>query len=115
MQPKQVQVRNAGHAQSPALECGWPPAYACPTIWKSGTHRDKDHKHLDQPLGETPNARFRRLQGWLDDSSDAGGHLVLKLENVLQRAVETVGPEMRARYGINQLSSDADPLARLAN
>jgi hypothetical protein len=34
-------------------------------------------------------------------------HLVLQLEDVLQRAVETAGPEMRAGQGIDQLPGDA--------
>ena len=40
-------------------------------------------------------AYLGRLQCRLDDSGDPERHLVLKLENVLQRAVEAVGPQMR--------------------
>ena len=47
------------------------------------------------------------LQCRLDDPGDADGHLVLKLEDVFQRAVETVGPEMRAGLRVDQLRGDA--------
>jgi hypothetical protein len=40
------------------------------------------------------------LQGRLDDSGDADCNLVLELEYVLERAVETVGPEMGAVTGV---------------
>lgn len=35
------------------------------------------------------------LELWLDDSGDARGHFVLKVENVPQRTLEAVSPEMR--------------------
>jgi hypothetical protein len=34
------------------------------------------------------------LQGWLDNSRNTDRDLVLKLENVVERTVEAVGPEM---------------------
>ena len=40
---------------------------------------------------------------------------VLEVEHVLQRAVETVGPEMRGGFGFDQLCGDADPVAALAH
>jgi len=46
---------------------------------------------------------FSSLQGRLDDSGDADCNLVLELEYVLERAVETVGPEMGAVTGVDQL------------
>ena len=55
------------------------------------------------------------LQARLDDADDALGDLILKLENVVQRAVEAVGPEMRAGFGFDQLRGDAQPGARLAH
>src|SRR6516162_10604546 len=46
-----------------------------------------------RPLGRT--ADFGRLQCRLDDAGDGRRHLVLKLEDVFERAVEAIGPEMR--------------------
>ena len=43
------------------------------------------------------------------------GDLVLQLEHVFERAVEAVGPEMRAGFGIDQLPGDAHPVAALAH
>ena len=42
-------------------------------------------------------------------------HLVLKLEDVFERAVEAIGPEMRAGDRIDQLRGDAHPVAALAH
>src|SRR5215471_2768962 len=36
------------------------------------------------------------LQGWLDDPGDAYRHRILEAENVLESAVEAVGPELGA-------------------
>jgi len=58
---------------------------------------------------------FSCLQGWLDDTRDAGGDLVLQVEHVFERAVEAVGPEMRAASGVDQLRRDAHTPARLAD
>src|SRR6516165_2718604 len=56
-----------------------------------------------------------RLQCRLDDAGDADRDPVLQLEDVLQRAVETVGPQMRTGECIDQLAGDANPLAGFAN
>jgi hypothetical protein len=39
------------------------------------------------------------LQARLDDADDSLGDLILQVEHVLQRAVEPVGPDMRAGLG----------------
>jgi hypothetical protein len=41
------------------------------------------------------------LQCWLNDSSDARRNPVLKIEHVFQRAVEAIGPQMRAAQCID--------------
>ena len=51
----------------------------------------------------------------LDDTSDTCGHLVLKLEHIVQQAIEAVGPEMRAVCCIDQLRGDAHPTSGLAH
>ena len=55
------------------------------------------------------------LQCRLDDAGDARRHLVLKLEDIFERAVEAVGPEMRAGRRVDQLRGDAHPTAGLAH
>src|SRR5215472_2387465 len=55
------------------------------------------------PVGRTRD--FGGLQGRLYDPGDADCDSVLKLKDVLQRAVEAVGPEVRAVGGVDQLSS----------
>src|SRR3984957_14579733 len=45
----------------------------------------------------------------------ARGHLVLQLENVLKRPVETIGPKMRAIACVDQLAGDAHLIAALAH
>src|SRR6266481_1925351 len=61
-----------------------------------------------RPLGRT--ADFGRLQCWLDDAGNARRHLVLKLEDVFERAVEPIGPEMRVAGRIDQLRGDTHPV-----
>ncbi len=58
---------------------------------------------------------FSGLQCRFDDSSDTDGHLVLQLEDVVERAVETVGPEMRSIGCVNQLCGDPHPAASFAH
>src|SRR5688572_20156098 len=57
--------------------------------------------------------------GFLQPGSNGGHctcrHLVLKVEYVHQVAIEAVGPEMRARCRINELSRDSHSAARLTN
>jgi len=55
------------------------------------------------------------LQRWLDHAGDAGGHLVLQVENIFQRAIEAVGPQMHAGGHVDQLPGDAHTLPRLAH
>ena len=55
------------------------------------------------------------LQRRFDDADNAYRHLVLKLEHVFERAVEPVGPKMRAGEGIDQLRGDAHPVPALAH
>src|SRR5215813_9260447 len=46
-------------------------------------------------------ADFGRLQCRLDDAGDGRRHLVLKLEDVFERAIEAIGPEMRVSESID--------------
>ena len=41
--------------------------------------------------------------------------LVLKVEHVVESAVEPVGPDMRAGLGLDQLGGDAQPVPALAD
>src|SRR4029434_8562661 len=42
-------------------------------------------------------------------------HLILQIEDVFERAVVAVGPDVIACCGVNELSSDADAIAGLAD
>ena len=57
------------------------------------------------PVGRS--ARLGGLQCRLDHAGHATRHFVLKIEDIFERAVEAVGPEMRAAGRIDQLSGDA--------
>src|SRR5580704_1912899 len=59
-------------------------------------------------------ADFSGLQCRLDNPGDVDRHLVLEVENVFQSAVETVSPEVGARFGLDQLRGDAHPVPTLA-
>src|SRR6516164_4926991 len=68
-------------------------------------------------VGRRATARprgFGRLQRRLDDAGDARSDLVLKLEDIFQRAVEMIRPQMRPGARVDQLAGDADPIAALA-
>src|SRR5438094_6837075 len=55
------------------------------------------------------------LQRRFDHAGNAASHFVLEVEDVLERAVEPIGPEMRAGFGIDQLPCDPHPVAGLAH
>ena len=66
--------------------------------WKEGRKRAQV-EIVGGEVGRRPRggaAHLGRLQCRLDDAGDADRDLVLKLEDVFERAVEAVGPEMRA-------------------
>jgi hypothetical protein len=46
-------------------------------------------------------------QGRFDDAGNAGCDLVLKIEYIFERAVETLGPNMSASAGVDQLGGNA--------
>src|ERR1700739_2248352 len=54
-------------------------------------------------------------QLWFDRAGDAGRDLVLQVENVVERAVEAVGPDVSAGRGVDQLPGDAHPVAGFAH
>src|SRR6516225_1546328 len=58
---------------------------------------------------------FGSLQCRLDDASNADCDLVLKFEDVFQRAIEPLCPEMSAGFGFDQLRGDAHPATGFAN
>ena len=58
---------------------------------------------------------LRLLELWRDRADDALGHPVLQLEDVLERAVEAVGPEMGAGRRIDELAGDAHAVRGLAH
>ena len=58
---------------------------------------------------------LRPLQLRRDRADDARGDLVLQLEDIVERAFETVRPEMRPGRGIDELPGDAHPVRGLAH
>ena len=60
-------------------------------------------------------AALSGLQCRFDHASHADGNFVLKLENVLQRAFDAIGPEVSAGYRVDKWFCNADPLARLTD
>src|SRR6516165_1551854 len=60
-------------------------------------------------------ADFGGFQGGLDNASDLGCDLVLKLEHVFERTVEAVGLDMYIGDGVDQLRGDAHAIAGFAH
>src|SRR5262249_46778417 len=58
---------------------------------------------------------LRALELRRHGADDALGHLVLKLENILQRPVEPVRPDMPSGGRIDELRRDGHPVRRLAH
>src|ERR1700732_581817 len=59
--------------------------------------------------------RFSGLQRRLDDPGDTRCDLVLQVENVFERTVEPIGPEMCAIEGFDQLRGDPHTIAGFAH
>ena len=47
------------------------------------------------------------LQGRFNDASHIDRHLVLQLENIFKGAIETVSPQMRVSFSLDQLRRNA--------
>ena len=58
---------------------------------------------------------LRPPQARLDDAGHLVGYLILQVENVLQRTVIFVGPEMRSGFSFEQLCRDAHASPGLAH
>jgi hypothetical protein len=54
---------------------------------------------------------FRLAEVGFDGADDVEGQFILQFEDVAQRAVVALGPDMRAGFSFDQLRSDADPVA----
>src|SRR4029077_20736453 len=55
------------------------------------------------------------LQRGLDHPGNGRGHLVLEVENISERTVKAVGPQMRAGNRVDQLPGDPDPVPCFAH
>jgi hypothetical protein len=89
-----------------------------------GGHRSHDVRHRAQTeivgaevIGVlAPRALdFGFPQARLDDADHLVGDLILEVEHIRDRPVEPVGPQMRARLGLDQLPRDAQAIAGLAH
>ena len=58
---------------------------------------------------------LRPLELRRDRADDARGHLILQLEDIVERAFEAVRPEMRRGRSVDELPGDAHPVRRLAH
>src|SRR5262249_13012009 len=58
---------------------------------------------------------LRALELRRDGADHALGHLVLELENILERPVEPIRPDVRSGSRIDELRGDAYPVRRLAH
>jgi len=54
-------------------------------------------------------------QLWFDRAGDAGRDLILQLENVVERGVEAVGPDVSAGRRVDQLPADTHPVGGFAH
>jgi hypothetical protein len=52
---------------------------------------------------------------WSDRAHHACCDLILWIENILDGAIEAVGPDVRSSRCIDELSNDAHPVRRLAH
>src|SRR5262245_15332243 len=59
--------------------------------------------------------KFLALESRRDRADDAGSNAVLEIEYVSKRTIEIIGPEMRAIFGIDELTSDAHAQSGLAH
>src|SRR5262245_65982576 len=50
-----------------------------------------------------------------DRADDAFGHLVLQLKDIVERALETIGPAMHTCRRVDELACYADPIRCYAN
>src|SRR5262249_40342685 len=62
-----------------------------------------------------PRADQVRASSLPDDAHDGRGDVILKLEDILKRAIEAISPEMGAVDRIKQLRGYADAIPSLAN
>ena len=84
-----------------------------PTRRTSHNHVDRGRRPSDPNKQVHQTGCFGSLQRWLNNTGDTGGHFVLELEDVFERTVETIGPQMCARARIDQLPRDAHPVLGL--
>src|SRR5262249_28301439 len=54
-------------------------------------------------------------QFWFDRAGDIGGDPILQIENVVERTVKAIGPDVCAGRRVDQLPGDAHPAAGFAH
>ena len=72
----------------------------------------RQNQRTSGPLGCVPT---ERVYPRLDERCNTGGYLVLDIEDVLDRAIEVVGPQMFTGNPTHQLRIDAQVAPRLAD
>src|SRR5207237_7821826 len=106
--------------------CRWIIRLQCERLVEEGECLIRLARHRDISVWQGPQIEivgvetFRALapgaldlgvaQARLDRADDAQGNLVLQFEDVVERAVISLGPDMRAGRGLDQLRGDTDPV-----
>src|SRR6516162_5682301 len=79
-------------------------AVQSPPLARQNVRYCAQHEIVCSKISRRPLVRAPHLGGLhsgLDYAGDADGDTVLKLENILQQAVESIGPEIRAGNRVN--------------
>ena len=114
--PRRVPARNTDRVRSLARARSASDAVLVSTTTPvAGAHAGRDRRRLDRPSAGRRPADFSGLQRRFDDAGNARRDLVLKVEDIFERAIEAVGPEMRAGERVDQLRGDPHPIASLAH
>jgi hypothetical protein len=118
------------HGVGPGVRIRLPPAESPLRTGKTGSlygktaptttrrsHRRADRGRMpsDRWSDGRPIARFRRPAMPARLCRRRSTRLVLEVEDIFERAVEPIGPEMRAGERIDQLRGDAHAIARFAH
>ena len=78
-------------------------------------HVDKGRRRSGHWSAVQLSDGFPRLERWLDGTCDAARDVVLEFEDIIERTVETVGPDVGTARRVDKLAGDAHAVAGFAN
>jgi len=76
-------------------------------VWSACSPSPTVYPPIRQPSGQVISRAICRstnldaLQCWFNNPSDGSSYLILKVEDIFERAVETVGPNVGAGFGVD--------------